>query len=238
MKKPLLAVTLCLGSLASFALDQNPAVQKPITIMPLGDSITEGGGGFRVYRYPLAEKLAAAGYKVEFVGSHATRPLAGSPLGELKHEGHSGQNIQYIDANIDAFYRQNPADIILLHSGHNHFIEEQPLEGMLKATRSVIAKVRAINPQVTVLLAQVITSGKQPKYSYIPEFNRALIPLAAELNTPKSRVILVNQEEGFDPQTDTIGDKVHPNAQGAEKMAQKWFEVLMTVLPRPGAPGS
>ena len=38
--------------------------EKPVTIMALGDSITEGGEGFFVYRYPLMEKLRKAGYNV------------------------------------------------------------------------------------------------------------------------------------------------------------------------------
>jgi len=223
--------SLCVLKGTQSSIDKSAVLKT--TIMPLGDSITEGGGGFVVYRYSLMAKLAAAGYNVEFVGSHATRSQPNSPFGELWHEGHSGQNIEYIDQNMDAFYRQNPAEIILLHSGHNHFEEEKPVAGMLAATRSVINKARAVNPHVTVLLAQVITSGKQPKYSYIPEFNQALVPLAAELNKPESPVILVNQADGFDPQTDTIADRVHPSASGAEKMAEKWFQALKKILPAP-----
>ena len=68
----------------------------------------------------------------------------------------------------------------------------------------------------------VITSGKLPKYSYIPALNEALGKLAARLDTPQQRVIAVNQADGFDWKTDTIEDKVHPNAQGAEKMAARW----------------
>jgi len=36
----------------------------------------------------------------------------------------------------------------------------------------------------------------------------------------------VDQFTGFDLQKDTILDKVHPNALGAEKMANKWFLAL------------
>jgi lysophospholipase L1-like esterase len=36
----------------------------------------------------------------------------------------------------------------------------------------------------------------------------------------------VDHATGFDWKTDTTKDKVHPNAQGAEKMASKWFEAL------------
>lgn len=211
-----------------------------VTIMPLGDSITEGGAGFHVYRYPLMEKLQAAGYDVAYVGSKKTRSVKDSPLGELCHEGYGGQNIGSLKAKFDELYRRNPADILLIHAGHNQFADQLPVPGMVRDTRELITKARAINPRVIVLLAQVIPSGKLPKYDYIPEYNAALIGLAAELNTTAQPVVLVNQAEGFVWQTDTIGDKVHPNTSGAEKMAQKWFAALQAVLPapksRPSAP--
>lgn len=201
--------------------------------MPLGDSITEGGGGFRVYRYPLMEKLKAAGHDVAYVGSKTTRAEADSPLGELRHEGYSGQNIGFLRGKFEDLYRANPADIVLLHAGHNQFAEKGPVLGMIRDTRAIIEAGRAINPKVVFLVAQVIPSGKLPKYSYISEYNAALIGLAAGLNTPAQPVILVNQADGFDWEQDTIGDKVHPNARGAEKMAEKWFAALQALLPAP-----
>jgi hypothetical protein len=52
-------------------------------VMALGDSITEGGSTFSNWRYPLWEKLTAAGYFIDYVGSRS----ASSRLGTLKHEG-------------------------------------------------------------------------------------------------------------------------------------------------------
>ncbi len=219
--------------LAGVAVMAASPASAAVTIMPLGDSITEGGAGFRVYRYPLMEKLQSAGYDVTYVGTKTTRADAVSPLGELKHEGYGGQAIGFLNSKFNELYAQNPADIILLHAGHNQFADKLPVPGMLRDTRAIIAKARAINPRVTVLVAQVIPSGKLPKYSYIPEYNTALIELAGELDTPKQRVILVNQAEGFDWKTDTVNDQVHPNAGGAEKMAQAWFVALQEVLPSP-----
>lgn len=204
-----------------------------VTIMPLGDSITEGGEGFQVYRYPLMEKLKAAGYDVAYVGSKTTRAVPGSPLGELRHEGYSGQNIGFLKSKFGELYRLNPADILLIHSGHNQFADQHPVPGMVRDVREIITQARAINSKVIVLLAQVIPSGKLPKYAYIPEYNQALVGLAAELNTAAQPVVLVNQADGFSWETDTIGDHVHPNAQGAEKMAVRWFEALQKVLPAP-----
>ncbi|HCE43687.1 MAG TPA: hypothetical protein DET40_09070 [Lentisphaeria bacterium] len=205
---------------------------KKTTIMPLGDSITEGGS-FSVYRYPLMEKLLAAGYDVEYVGSKTTRPVKDSPMGILRHEGYGGRNVGDLAGMFKELYQQNPADIILIHAGHNQFADKGPIPGMIEKTKYIITTARSINPKVIVLLAQVIPSGKLPKYSYIPDLNKALKTLAEELNTKDQPVIIVDQHEGFDWKTDTGGDMVHPNAKGAEKMAVRWFEALKTVLPPP-----
>jgi lysophospholipase L1-like esterase len=194
-------------------------------IMPVGDSITEGGATFSNYRSLLGEKLRAAGVAFEFVGTRGTA--------ELRHEGYGGKNIEFLAATVPAHFTKTPADLVLLHAGHNHFAEEQPIPGMLTATERLITSLRAANPQVIVLLAQVIPAGKLPKYSYIPELNTELARLASRLHTPAQPVRLVDQATGFDWRTDTISDLVHPNAAGAAKMAARWFEAVHSLLSPP-----
>jgi acetyl esterase/lipase len=198
--------------------------------MAVGDSITEGADFFSNYRYLLWEKLFAAGHLVEFVGTRASS----SRVGPLAHEGYGGKNTEQLAAIVPGHFAAHPADIVLLHSGHNHTIEEQPVPGIVAATERLIAAFRAVNPRVTVLLAQVIPAGKLPKYAYVPELNRALSDLATRLDSPAQRVVLVDHATGFNWETDTVADKVHPNAVGAAKMADTWFAALKTVLPPPG----
>ena len=194
-------------------------------IMPVGDSITEGGATFSNYRPRLAEKLRADGITFEFVGTRGTA--------ELRHEGYGGKNIEFLAENVPAHFAANPADIVLLHAGHNHFLEEKPIPGILAATERLIASLRIVNPGVVVLLAQVIPAGKLPKYGYIPELNTALALLAAKLHTPAQPVWLVDQATGFDWRNDTIADHVHPNSAGAEKMAARWFAALSPIVTTP-----
>ncbi len=197
---------------------------KRYTIMGLGDSITEGGESFQCYLFPLWEKLFSGGYLFDFVGPR----LSKCRIGDLNHAGFSGMHAEYIDKVIDTLYRNNPADIVLLHTGHNHFDTEKPVAGIVAAQQSIIRKIKNINPEVTILVAQVITSGKLPKYSYIPELNRAIAVMVSQLNDPQ--VILVDQATGFDWQKHTIHDMVHPNAAGAEHMAGAWYTALQKIL--------
>jgi lysophospholipase L1-like esterase len=198
-------------------------------IMPVGDSITEGGKTFSVYRYPLWKKLTAAGYRFEYVGSKSTP----TPDGTLAHEGYSGKNAEFIAKTVPAHFQKTPADIVLLHAGHNYSVEMDPVPKIIRADEQLIAELRAINPRLIVLVAQVIPSAKLPKYSYHPALNSALAAMAARLNHPGQPVLIVDQRPGFDTATDLVADLVHPNAAGAEKMATRWFEALQPILQNP-----
>lgn len=188
--------------------------QRPWTILCVGDSITEGGA-HACYRPALAKAL---GERAIFVGP---RPDAAG----LRHAGFSGQSAEFVAERFEAIYRAAPADILLLHAGHNHDAAEAPIPGILAATRSIIETAREINPAATILLAQVILAGKLPKYAYLPELNAALAGLAAELD-----VILVDQASGWDWRADTVEDLVHPSEAGAAKMAATWQCALRPIL--------
>lgn len=201
---------------------------KRITIMGLGDSITEGGEEFHSYLFPLWEHLFAAGYRIEFIGPRSSK----CRIGTLNHCGFSGMTAEFLDAHIDSIYRKYPANLVLLHSGHNHFDTEKPVDGIIAAQQSIIRKIQAINPKVKILVAEVIESGKLPKYSYIPELNKRIASMVQNMHNPN--VVLVDQSKGFDWTQYTIKDKVHPNPVGADRMATAWFDALKQILPKPG----
>ncbi len=203
--------------------DRQP--EKRLSILGLGDSITEGSDFFHCYLYPLWEKLLAGGYEVDFVGPRESK----CRIGTLKHAGFGGKHAEFLDAAIDTLYRNHPADIVLLHTGHNHFDTENPVAGIVAAQESIIRKIKAIRPEAKILVAQVITSGKLPKYSYIPALNTALAQMVGRIGS--ADVVLVDQASGFDWETETIHDKVHPNAAGAEQMASVWYDAIHKLVP-------
>ncbi|HEX7652006.1 MAG TPA: GDSL-type esterase/lipase family protein [Verrucomicrobiae bacterium] len=197
----------------------------------MGDSITEGGGEICSYLGPLQAKLQCAGYQVEFVGTRTN--LAGPT--PIKHEGHSGKNAEYLEKIISPVLRSQQPDIVLIHAGHNHDHAELPVPGILRATEDMIRTAQKINPQVIILVAQVIPSGKLPKYAYLPELNLALGRMIGKWPTPAQPVLLVDMAADFNWAHDTLPDHVHPNPQGAEKIAAHWFSALSQVLPPPTA---
>lgn len=193
-------------------------------ILCLGDSITEGGGNFKVYRPYLSADLRTAGIDAVFTGPKKDRE-------GLAHGGYGGRSIEQVLEEYKKWHADHPADVVIIHSGHNHFVEEKPIPGILKAAEDIITIARKDNPKAVILLAKVIPSGKLPKYEYIPELNKGIGELGAKLN-----VTVVDQETGFDWKTDTIADMVHPNESGAKKMAAKFFAALEPLLAANMAP--
>ena len=196
------------------------------TVMAMGDSITEGGRTFVCYREFLVPALRKKGLNVTFVGPKKDATSA--------HAGYGGKNTTELLAMSKKNYAAHPADIVLLHSGHNSFNKDNPVPRIVRETEAIIKNIREINPDVTILLAQVIPSGKLPKYAYIPDLNRKLESLSKRLQQTGARVVLVDQADGFDWKKNTISDKVHPNASGAKKMADRWMAALLSV--REGIP--
>ncbi len=192
--------------------------------MGLGDSITEGGECFQSYLFYLNNLLCAAGYKIEFVGPRISK-YAGE---EIHHCGFSGKSTEFLESVIDTIYYKYIPDIILLHSGHNHFNTEKPIDGIIKAQKSIIQKILTINPNAKIIVAKVILSGKLPKYSYIPKLNKRIEKMVKNFHNPN--LFVVDQSRHFRWKKYTIKDKVHPNQSGAQHMAMVWFKSLQDIL--------
>jgi lysophospholipase L1-like esterase len=195
-----------------------------LTILGLGDSITEGGPEFFSYLFPLDSLLRQAGYQPRFIG-----PRRSVQNGDtLYHAGFSGKTAEFLAAHIDSIYSAFPADIVLLHAGHNHFQEETPVPGIIQAQRTIIQTIKKKNPNALVLVAGVITSGKLPKYGYIPELDASIERMVDAAQDPT--VVFVNQSEQWDWTRYTIYDKVHPSRAGAGVIAARWLETMRSVL--------
>jgi hypothetical protein len=91
-----------------------------LRVMPLGDSITYGGGAAGGYRAPLYQLLTNAGYTVDFIGTQTGNGAASLP--DPDHEGYSGATIRYIDSRLpNIFGAVLQPDIILLLLGVNDY---------------------------------------------------------------------------------------------------------------------
>ena len=88
--KSIRVLALILTALATHAAAQT-------RILCLGDSITQGGGTFKVYRPYLAAKLKEAGIPVTFVGPKKDRD-------GLAHGGYGGRSIEQVFTEYQKFH--------------------------------------------------------------------------------------------------------------------------------------
>jgi lysophospholipase L1-like esterase len=85
-----------LSIVASAAVADAPPASAPVSVMPLGDSITAGSAGG--YRKPLAQTLATRYHcTITTLGSQIDDSL---PAGQQNHEGHPGWRIDQLADNL------------------------------------------------------------------------------------------------------------------------------------------
>jgi lysophospholipase L1-like esterase len=218
--------------------------QPPIRIMMLGDSITHGTRHRDSYRYYLWKSLVDADIIFDFVGSlsenHGGNPEWADYKGRAfdpDHEGHQAWRAENIlrgvssqrTNNLNVWLEEYTPDIALIHLGTNDIFLGQSHESTVEELDQIIRILRADNPYVVILLAQLIPSNLRGTVMPIEDLNMRINGIAEEMSQPGSPVLLVNHYTGFSIETDTY-DGVHPNKRGAEKMAARWFEALKPVI--------
>ncbi len=209
-----------------------------VQILPLGDSITQGGTDWNSYRRPLYHMLTEAGYDVDFIGSVKANPP--NPDFDLDHEGHGGWRIDELaegrshqpeKGSLPQWLQTYTPDLVLLHAGTNDIIQGGSNGAVHHHDiRKVINILREDNPNVTIFLAKVIPADfKEGVYETVQQFNDTLPGVVADMSTSNSKIILVDQWTGFDVDSDTY-DGLHPDGSGEQKMAQRWFDAIDAYL--------
>ncbi len=234
--KTAVIILITVAVLVLFRPDGVFSQSEPVIILPLGDSVTQGDTTYNSYRRPLWQLLQNGGYSVDFVGSLVNN--AGGPPPnpdfDTDHEGHARWRAdQLVDRGLATWLESYTPDIVLLHTGHNDLTRtnrnDVVVQGTLDDVAEIITVLRADNPNVTVLLAQLIPSCQAILGANIVTYNDRLPAFVATQTTAASPIILVDQFSGFDAQTDTH-DCVHPNVAGEQKVAQNWFDALVPLL--------
>lgn len=208
-----------------------------LRIMPIGDSITQGMGGWHTYRCYLAEDLSEAGAMFDFVGNR-NGPLGGGAAlcpqaFDEDHEAVWGFRAdQMLSLVADAAVDHQP-HVALVHLGTNDVLQFQSNSSTREELRTMITDLRSANPDIVIFLAQVIpcdpVGGGDPSFGTrcsldIPNLNSEISALAASEHTAQSPVIIVDMHSGFS--LSWLRDHVHPNLEGEQFMAARWIAAL------------
>ncbi|WP_305784451.1 cellulose binding domain-containing protein [Symbioplanes lichenis] len=220
--------TLCTGSTTPTDPTTPPPGGAPVKIMPLGDSITGSPGCWRAL---LWQQLPAD--EVDFVGT-----LPGQGCGfayDGENEGHGG----YLATNIanqdllPGWLAATDPDVVLMHLGTNDVWSNIPPATILAAFTKLVAQMRAANPAMKIIVAQIIPMNPATCTECaqrVVALNAAIPAWAAGLTTATSPITVVDQWTGFNTATDTY-DGVHPGDAGNVKIAARWLPAVQAVLP-------
>ena len=219
----------------------------PVNIMPLGDSITEGGASGAVpdeqgywvsYRGYLWDSLNDNGYAVDLLGDLSS---GYEILDDPDHEGHGGMPDEWFPENVYSFLENNDPDVVLMHIGTCYPLNDNP--AFVGDTLDEIDQYEAdYETTVTVILARIVNrlccSDVPPciECATTTSFNNNIAVMAQARIENGDKIIIVDMEydAGIDYAEQPDGDmwdNLHPYETGYEKMAAVWYDALTSFLP-------
>ena len=204
-----------------------------LIVYPVGDSITWGTTAPGGYRSPLYQKLTAAGYDVDMVGSVKT--LADRVLidaGEENHDGHSGWKILQIDQQIEGWLRLFEApDVILIHIETNDFGNNGPNPIAIQQLDNLMTKIALATPTSHMIVTNLMERGGRANINIQAQFNPFVEAKIAGQVALGRKVSFLDMRAAV-PLSD-MPDRLHPNLAGLTKMAEAYYGAILKVM---GAP--
>jgi acyl-CoA thioesterase-1 len=184
---------------------------KMITILALGDSLTDGYGLSRPEAYPalVAEKMRTANYQFEVINA-----------------GWSGDTTAGGLQRLPELLRRKKIDILILALGINDAFRGVPVEQMRANLQAIIDQTQARHPGISIIIAGMqlpLTASD----GYVRAFGDLFGALAEKNHTALIPYLL--EGVGGDPELNQP-DLVHPNAAGQRILAENVWRVLEPIL--------
>lgn len=230
-------------------------------IMVVGDSITHGNEGSHSWRYVLERHLRANGSSVDFVGPRiGTYDIHTDIRNRAILDGNEPPPQQYYPGPSTADYYNNnfdrehnamwgwtfadanntirrdvtdyDADYLLIGLGFNDITwGYSDASGTVTSARRMIEEARAANPEIRVLISNVVTRTTLPGFEWlnpeIREYASLLGPAMQSLSTERSPVHVVDISSDFNPNLGAhTWDGVHPNSAGDYFIGAKFADAM------------
>lgn len=226
------------------------AQANPVTIWPVGDSITKGVGGnphiglhgpSRHYRAYLANTLKANSVPYDFLGSQSlgSNHHTGAAMVDKDHEGHGGQGAVFFNRNLgDAVpWPTKDPDFILFNLGTNDIINATPDTVTQTFTWLLKNMLRDKCPTSTIIVQGIGERNDRTTTTSRAQMNAVLEGIVNNMRRGGDTNIYF--VENTTTKADLGPDGIHPTHSGHKKIADQFWSVMNTVLgenPDPGAP--
>jgi lysophospholipase L1-like esterase len=210
---------------------------KPVKIMLLGDSITEGLSSSTAYRRYLDGMLRRKGLLIDFVGSrkkhHNNHTAPDSYEYDVDHEGHWGRDSDWLAQHMASLLVDESPDAAVIHLGTEDIVSgrgtaEALTEKIVKNMHQVITALRSKNRTIKIVLSRLIPiPGRTDEVNLL---NRKITRYVREHATVLSPIVMADPHTGFSAEYDLTNSSPLPNATGAQKMAQTFADVIHPML--------
>jgi hypothetical protein len=140
-----------------------------------------------------------------------------------------GEGWQHMVPLIGEAVRTQRADVLLVSLGLIDLGFYTNAVQTAANARAFVAEARAANPRIHLVLLPVIPNVRAesdaPFAAEVAAFNELLAKAVADLDEPRSPVLLASPPPGYDVHHDTY-DGTHPNASGEHKIAEAFAEAM------------
>lgn len=210
--------------------------------MPVGDSMTIGSAGEHTWRYRMWQHLRETyGGPFAFVGPRETlydkaTDAATSyeyadpdPAFPRAHLAGWGEGWLHMAPLIGEAVRAYRADVLLVSLGLIDLGFYTNAEQTAENARAFVAGARTANPRVRMVVLPVIPNVRAqsdaPFAGEVTRFNELLAKTVADLDEPRSPLLLASPPPSYDIHLDTY-DGTHPNASGEHKIAATFADAM------------
>ena len=140
-----------------------------------------------------------------------------------------GEGWHHLTPLIADAVRAHKPDVLLVSLGLIDLGFYTDAEQTAENARTFIAEARASNPRIAMALLPVIPNVRAetdaPFAAQVTRFNELLAKTAADLDEPRSPLLLTSPPPSYDIHHDTY-DGTHPNASGEHKIAGAFADAM------------
>jgi hypothetical protein len=211
-----------------------------LRFMPVGDSMTIGSAGEHTWRYRMWQHLRDTyGRPFALVGPRETlhdkatdTPTSyeyADPDFPRAHLAGWGEGWLHMAPLIGEAVRSCRADVLLVSLGLIDLGFYTNAEQTAENVRAFVAEARAVKPRVRMVLLPVIPNVRAqddpPFGAQVTLFNELLAKTVADLDEPRSPLLLASPPQSYDINHDTY-DGTHPNASGEHRIAAAFADAM------------